>query len=197
MIGAVALAALLSSCAPKIAPDTMSAIIEVESGNNELSLHDNTTRKSYEPRDYRRALAIAQGLIARGDSVDVGLAQINSGNFAGYRTNAAQMLFACQNLIVAAQILSGAYTTAQAAYPEPSVALYRALGAYNTGSIHAGDAYAAKVVAAASVPSISIIAGPLATQSAKTAVPRRSPSPQPSPTPTPVPPSWHGNWGPP
>jgi hypothetical protein len=49
----------------------------------------------------------------------------------------------------------------------------------------------------ASVPSISIIAGPLAPQSAKTAVPRRSPSPQPSPTPTPVPPSWHGNWGPP
>jgi type IV secretion system protein VirB1 len=195
MIAPVALAALLSSCAPSVAPDTMTAIVDVESGRNPFALHDNSTGRSYAPQAYREALTIASALIGQRHSVDVGLAQINSGNFAGYRTNAAAMLFPCQNLIVASQILGGAYATAQAAFPEPSVALFHSLGAYNTGSIHAGAAYASRVVSAASVPSITVITGHPDRQADRTSeIPKLPSMPSPTPRPTPVP-VGSGDWG--
>ena len=50
---ALALAALMAHCAPTVAPSTMTAIVQVESGGDPLAIGDNTTRRSYYPRDSR------------------------------------------------------------------------------------------------------------------------------------------------
>jgi len=154
MLAAGTLAAYLSTCAPNVAPSTMTAIVGVESGGNPFALHDNTTRRAFAPRDGRTALAIARALIQRGDSVDVGIAQVNSANFPGYHVNAAQMLEPCANLIVASRILADAYARAAATFPQPREALWHAISAYNTGSLFAGRAYVAAVVAEATRPAI-------------------------------------------
>ncbi len=157
------LAAFLSTCAPGVAPDTMRAIVGVESGGNPLALNDNTTRRSYAPRDRVTALAIARVLLARGDSVDVGLAQINSVNFRAYGVDASTMLEPCRNLSVASRILSADYTWAFTSYPTPQLALWHAISAYNTGSLFAGKPYVDAVVAQAfrapTVPTIQLLAG--------------------------------------
>jgi len=159
------LAAYLSTCAPTIAPTTMAAIVGVESGGSPFALHDNTTRRAYAPRDARLALVIARALLARGDSVDIGIAQVNSENFAAYHVDASDMLQPCSNLSVASRILDNAYTRAAATFPAPREALWHAISAYNTGSLFAGHAYVAAVVAEAmrpaTVPPIAILATPL------------------------------------
>jgi type IV secretion system protein VirB1 len=160
-ITGAALAALLQTCAPSVAPSTMSAIVRVESGGNPLAIGDISTGRSYAPRTYADALSTAKTLIARGHSVDVGLAQINSGNFASYHTNAAQVLFPCQGLIIGSAILANAYRWSSVTFADPRRALCGAVSSYNTGSLFDGAAYVKKVVAQADrtpfVPSIDLL----------------------------------------
>ncbi|MGP6190432.1 MAG: lytic transglycosylase domain-containing protein [Vulcanimicrobiaceae bacterium] len=162
-LAGVALAGLLSACAPSVSTDTMAAVVGVESGGDALALGDNTLRRAFHPRDRAAAVTLAQALIARGDSLDVGLAQVNSGNFAAYGVTAAQMLEPCRNVRVGSSILAGNYRSAAARFPNPRVALWHAIMAYNTGSIYAGDSYARLVVSQATlgpvVPSIALLTG--------------------------------------
>ena len=158
IIVGTALAVLLYGCAPGVAPSTMAAIVAVESAGDPYALNDNTSARSYVPRDYANALATAQALIRQGHSVDVGIAQVNSGNFAAFHTTAREMLDPCRNLQVASQILAGDYAQARAIFPEQRSALWHAISEYNTGSLYTGKRYVDLVVAAASrvplVPSI-------------------------------------------
>jgi type IV secretion system protein VirB1 len=161
MISAAAFAAYLSMCAASISPDTMRAIVGVESGGNPFALLDNTTRRSYFPNDARQARSIVLPLIAQGHSVDVGLAQVNSGNFSTYHVDAVRMLEPCVNLTVASQILANDYARALTVSSNPHDALWRAVSAYNTGSLFAGRTYVAAVIAQAmrapTVPTISLL----------------------------------------
>jgi type IV secretion system protein VirB1 len=163
IIAETALAVLLTTCAPDVAPSTMAAIVAVDSAGNPYALNDNTGHRSYAPRDYANALATAQALIRRGNSVDVGIAQVNSGNFAAFHTTAREMLDPCPNLRVASRILSDDYAEARTVFPEPGQALWHAISAYNTGSLYAGKPYVDRVIAAATretrVPSIALLTG--------------------------------------
>jgi len=162
MIIPVALAAALHTCAPAAAPDTMAAIVAVESGGWPYAVNDNTARRSYRPRTREDALRVAAAALRAGHSIDVGIAQVNSGNFRAFNVDAASMLEPCANLRVGSAILANAYRAAAARYPDRSQALWRAIMAYNSGSIYAGESYVRSVVAAASstapiVPSIAIV----------------------------------------
>ena len=162
MIIPVALAVALRTCAPAAAPDTMAAIVAVESAGWPYAINDNTIRRSYRPRTRMEALRIAESAIRAHHSVDVGIAQVNSGNFAAFHVDAAAMLESCANLRVGSAILANAYHAAALRFPDRSQALVHALMAYNTGSIYAGAPYVRAVVAAAMtstpiVPSIAIV----------------------------------------
>jgi type IV secretion system protein VirB1 len=161
MIGVAALAAYLSTCAPTVSADTMRASITIESGGNELAVHDNTLNRSFAERDRANAARLVRVLLARGDSVDVGIAQINSANFVGYHVTPEQMLEPCANLRVSSSILTGAYNNAANRFPQPREALVHAIMAYNTGSLFAGERYVHAVVNAAFaqpiVPTISLL----------------------------------------
>ena len=52
--------ALMEQCAPAIAPVTLAAVVQQESGGNPLALHDNTAGKSYRPASLTEAAQIAR-----------------------------------------------------------------------------------------------------------------------------------------
>jgi len=158
---ALALAALLQACAPRVGPRTLTAIISVESGGNPNAIHDNTSGLSYFPSSAERATDLAVSLVAAGHSVDLGISQINSMNLPGLALSVADMFDPCTNVRVSAQILTGDYRRAVAQFGPGQVALRHAIGAYNTGSIYAGSSYVSLVLAAAGARrqrSISVIA---------------------------------------
>jgi type IV secretion system protein VirB1 len=200
MMAGAALAVLLKTCASSVAPSTMNAIVGVESAGNPWALNDNATGRSYAPRSYAEALNTAKNLITQGHSVDVGIAQVNSGNFAGYHVTPAAMLMPCQNLIVASEILTNAYRWSYATYGEPHRALWGSISAYNTGSLTAGGRYVGLVVAAAQVvPSVDLITGGYAALGGPSPAPSGSPHPRPSPRVTASPKpfgtgQWHSQW---
>jgi type IV secretion system protein VirB1 len=129
----------------------MAAIVQVESGGNPLAIGDNTTRRSYYPRDRATAERLARRLLDAGHLLDLGIAQIDSMNFAGYGMTTHTIFDPCTNLNVGARILSGDYAFAARRYGDGQVALRHAIGMYNTGLLNAGARYIARVVAAAAI----------------------------------------------
>jgi type IV secretion system protein VirB1 len=147
----LALAALIRQCAPAVAPSTMAAIVQVESGGDPLVIGDNTTRRSYYPYDRASAESLARRLLDAGHLLDVGIAQIDSMNFASFGVTVHTIFDPCINLSVGARILSGDYTFAAQRYGDGQVALRHAIGMYNTGRLNAGASYIARVLDAAEI----------------------------------------------
>ena len=141
---------LLMTCAPAVDPVTMAAVVKQESAGHPWVINNNTTRKSSSFRTRAEAVAAARSAIQQGDSVDMGLAQINSKNLPALGLSVDQVFDPCINLAAAAQILSAAYTK--------SGSLVGALSSYNTGRADSsrGVAYAQKIFAQAgsAVPAI-------------------------------------------
>jgi type IV secretion system protein VirB1 len=147
----LALAALIRHCAPAVAPSTMAAIVQVESGGDPFAIGDNTTRRSYYPHDRATAERLARRLLDAGHLLDLGIAQIDSMNFAGFGVTARTIFDPCINLSVGARILGGDYAFAAGRYGDGQVALRHAIGMYNTGRLNAGARYIARVLAAAGI----------------------------------------------
>lgn len=149
MLTPAVLALLLRSCAGNVAPQTQAAVVAAESAGDAWALSDNTTRRVYRPRSYESAVPLARSLIDRGDSVDVGIGQINSGNFPALGVTPELMLHPCANLRVSSAMLTQAYRSQYAALGgTPSVtqlALERMLQIYNSGKPWGDDRYAALV----------------------------------------------------
>ena len=150
-------AALLQRCAPAIAPVTMAAVVQKESAGNPLALYDNTAGTSYRPGSIAEAARTVRELIARGHSVDIGLAQINSKNLPGMRLDADKVLDPCTNLRAAQTILLRGWKQSRGD-------LRGALAAYNTGNTGSsvGAKYAASVYSKAGVVVPAIPGGTLA-----------------------------------
>lgn len=149
MFHPAALAALIAHCAPNIAPATMTAIVNVESGGNSLAIGDNTAGRSYYPRDRANAESLARRLIDAGHSIDAGIAQIDSMNFAGFGVSVHSIFDPCINLSIGARILSDDYALAARRYRDAQVALRHAIGMYNTGRLNGEARYVAQVLVAA------------------------------------------------
>ena len=148
---------LIQLCAPEVAPVTLAAIVQQESGGNPLLLHDNTTRSTLHPASRTEAEKLAQSLIRSGHSVDIGLAQINSHNLPALRLSVVDVLDPCTNLHAAQSVLLAAWR--QSGHDLPS-----ALAAYNTGETTTtiGKRYSAQVFTNAGVKVPAIPGGTLA-----------------------------------
>jgi type IV secretion system protein VirB1 len=148
---ALALTALMAHCAPTVASSTMTAIVQVESGGNPLAIGDNTTRRSYYPHDRAAAERLARRLLNAGHLLDLGIAQIDSMNLAGFGVTTHAIFDPCINLSIGAKILSDDYVFAARKYDDAEIALRHAIGMYNTGRLNGGARYIARVLAAAGV----------------------------------------------
>ncbi len=149
---------IAQQCAPEIAPPTLSAIVQVESGGDPWALWDNTARRGYRPASRQQAERILRVLMAEGHQVDVGIAQIDTKNFPSYGLRPSNVFGVCTNLRVGADILAAGYRKAAAVYGPGQQALYHAFEAYNSGALHGDAIYANRVLRAAGIP-VTVQAG--------------------------------------
>lgn len=139
---------LAADCAPSVPKQTLEAVAQTESALDSWALHDNTTGASERPTSQERALADTWTWLNRGDSVDIGLMQINAANLPALGMTVRDALNPCTSLAGGAAILRAAYgggkTTA-----DQQAALLMALSRYNTGSPFLGimNGYARHVMA--------------------------------------------------
>lgn len=146
------LLALAAACAPQVAPQTMAAIVRVESGLDPLAIGVNGVgRRALRPRTPEAAVAHAEALIAGGHSIDLGLAQINSRNLARLGLTPRTAFDPCRNLAAGAAILEAGYRRAAPRRGQEQAGLRTALSYYNTGHPERGlrNGYVARVTAAA------------------------------------------------
>jgi len=147
-----ALSALAAACAPQVAPATLMAITQVESGLDPLAIGVNGPhRAALRPRSAAEAAAAARRLIAEGRDVDLGLGQINQRNLGSLGLSLEAAFDPCRNLAASAAVLQAGYRRARLAGAAGPAALRTALSFYNTGHPTRGlrNGYVAKVVAAA------------------------------------------------
>lgn len=135
--------------APAVAEKTVAAIVQVESAGNPLAIHDNTTGRSYKPVSSAQARALLAALLRLGHNVDAGLMQINSAHFTRFRLSPDNVFDPCVNLSVGASILRKAWSLAIDAGFRGQNALWHAVQAYNSGSLHGSPSYALRVWSAA------------------------------------------------
>jgi len=144
------LAALLNSCAPNVAPATMTAIIQVESERDPYRIGVNSGGSLLrQPGNAADAIATARSLMRKGANFDAGLMQINSANFARLGVTPETVFDPCTNLRAGARLLADNYGRARlSGHVDP---LRAALSEYNTGSRSRGlmNGYVGKVFAAA------------------------------------------------
>jgi type IV secretion system protein VirB1 len=157
--------ALASQCAPSVAPETLLSVVAAESRFNPLAIGVNGAPPvTVNVTTKEQAVARASALIAGGRSVDLGLAQINSGNLSRLGLSVADAFDPCRNLAAAARVLREGYSPS--AGDDPQLALLRALSRYNTGHARRGftNGYVAKVMNAATqiVPALRAESSPVA-----------------------------------
>jgi type IV secretion system protein VirB1 len=130
---------LAIQCAPNVSPVTIEAIIRVESKGNPLAINVNRVKvQPIVPKTAHDVAKVAKDWIARGFSVDLGLAQINSANLQKLGLTVEQVLDPCTNIKASAIILAEGYSRAKNLHGEGQTALQAALSAYNTGNFTNG-----------------------------------------------------------
>jgi type IV secretion system protein VirB1 len=155
---ATALLALASQCAPTVAPETVLAIIQTESGGEQFALNVNGGRQPARQTSAADAAATARRYVAAGYSVDLGLGQINSRNMRWLGLTWDTVFDPCTNVAALARVLTTNYNAVKAGR-DPQTALRVALSMYNTGSQTRGfrNGYVAKVVGNAGVSSTTAL----------------------------------------
>jgi len=168
--------ALAQECAPTVAPQTMAAVVSVESGYNPYAIGVVGGRLARQPKSRDEAVATAQQLEADGWNFSLGVAQVNRYNLPKYQITYEQAFDACTSLRVGSKILEDCYVRASKRTPEPQAALHAAISCYYSGNFTRGfkpdvagkPSYVQKVLASAGVqpkaipvvPSIQTGTGP-------------------------------------
>jgi len=136
-------------CAPGVAPQTLLAVAQAESGLDADAVGLGPV--ALRPAGRAAATALAAALIAAGARPDLGLAQINAGNLPALGLEVADAFDPCRNLDAAARLLQSGYRRARRAGEGEQAALREALSRYNTGDPRRGlrNGYVARVEAAA------------------------------------------------
>lgn len=132
--------AFIQACAPAVAVQTMQALIKVESDSDPLALSANRSGRAVRLQvdNITEAIQLAKAEIKAGNTVDIGLAQINSANLKKLGYSVERAFDPCANLRGASEILSSAYAGAVRLHGEGQTALRAALSAYNTGDYQRG-----------------------------------------------------------
>ena len=138
---------LFSQCGAGVHPDTLNAIIKVESNYNQLAIYDNTTGASYRPQSKEQAIYLTEIFLSSGHSIDIGLMQINSQHLAKLNIDYKDLFDPCYNVAIGTKILSGFYREHARGNPtdQPDMILLKALSSYTTGSPHKGKRYVNKI----------------------------------------------------
>lgn len=179
---------LAQECAPTVAPQTMLAVVQVESGINPYAIGVVGGRLERQPQSQAEAVATAKALEAEGWNFSVGVAQVNRYNLTKYSLTYEQAFEPCANMRVGSQILEECYMRALPATDgDRQRALHSALSCYYSGNFTRGfrpdkagePSYVQKVLARANIEVNPIPVVPAVTASTTDAQ-REAAAPTPS-----------------
>jgi type IV secretion system protein VirB1 len=151
MIHAVAaITALVQQCAPEVATEAVVPLVVTESGGNDLSINVNRGPR-VRANTVAEGAALVRRYMAAGYTVDVGLAQVNSTNFARLGVTVEQAFEPCTNLRLTSLMLQEGYGLASRHYTGLD-AISATYSLYNTGTLTRGfrNGYVGRVWSAAS-----------------------------------------------
>lgn len=176
MIPLAAFLALAQQCAPAVAPATLAAVVQVESGFNPYAIGVVHGHLQRQPANLDEAVATVGALEAAGWNYSVGLAQVNRSNWTRLGLSPKTAFDPCRNLAAGAAILQGCFERAKetnavahaSASAPTQIALRAGLSCYASGDFHTGfrTGYVQRVVAQAThadaaVPAIVAGASPI------------------------------------
>jgi type IV secretion system protein VirB1 len=158
------LLALAQECAPTVAPTTMAAIVNVESGKNPYAIGVVGGRLERQPSNQQEAVATAKALADNGWNFSVGVAQVNRYNLPKYAISLEQAFDACTNIRIGSKILEDCYVRAAKTTPDTQAALQAAFSCYYSGNFTRGfqpdvagkPSYVEKVLASADNATLAI-----------------------------------------
>ncbi|GMM62514.1 lytic transglycosylase domain-containing protein [Novosphingobium pituita] len=131
-----AIAELAQRCAPEIATEAVVPLVMTESGGDDLRINVNKGPR-VQATTIAEGAALVRRYMAAGYTVDVGLAQVNSANFARLGASIEQVFDPCTNLRLASRILQDSYALASRSYGGLD-AISATYSLYNTGSLTRG-----------------------------------------------------------
>lgn len=152
--------ALAQQCAPTVAPQTMAAVVHVESNFNPYAIGVVGGRLQRQPKSQAEAVATAKALEADGWNFSVGVAQVNRYNLPKYSLTYEEAFEPCANIRVGSKILEDCYTRAlPRTEGDRQRALHSAFSCYYSGNFTRGfrpdkagePSYVQKVLAQANV----------------------------------------------
>ncbi len=131
-----AIVALAQQCAPEIATEAVVPLVVTESGGDPLRINVNKGPRVRASSPSQGA-AIVRRYMAAGYTVDVGLAQINSSNFARLGVTPEEVFEPCTNLRLASKVLQEGFELASRHYTGFD-AISATYSVYNTGTLRRG-----------------------------------------------------------
>lgn len=151
---------LAHECAPTISPQTLAAVVSVESSHNPYAIGIVGGKLEKQPTDKYAAQLIVHDLLKADKNFSVGIAQINRYNLPKYNLSYNDAFDACKNLEVAAKILEDCYSRSYAINHDEQTALRESFSCYYSGNFERGfkpdaigqPSYVQKVVAQADKP---------------------------------------------
>lgn len=151
--------ALAQQCAPTVAPQTMAAVVHVESSFNPYAIGVVGGRLARQPANFDEAVATAKALEADGWNFSLGVAQVNRYNLPKYKLTYEQAFEPCANMRVGSKILEDCFVRATPRTPNEQAALQAAFSCYYSGNFTRGfrpdkagePSYVQKVLAQANV----------------------------------------------
>lgn len=184
--------ALAQECAPTVSPQTMAALVHVESSYNPYAIGVVGGRLQRQPKTLEEAVATAEQLAANGWNFSMGIAQVNRYNLPKYKLSYAQAFEPCANLRAGSKILEECYARAAVKMPgKEQNALQAAFSCYYSGNFTRGfkpdkagsPSYVQKVLASANVMPKAIPVVPAIKQGAPQAKPAAKPAAVPAAAP--------------
>lgn len=151
---------LAQQCAPTVAPQTMAAVVQVESSFNPYAIGVVGGKLQRQPKSQAEAVATAKALEADGWNFSVGVAQVNRYNLPKYSLTYEEAFEPCANVRVGSKILEDCYTRAlPRTEGDRQRVLHSALSCYYSGNFTRGfrpnkagePSYVQKVLAQANV----------------------------------------------
>lgn len=130
--------ALALECAPTVAPQTMAAVVSVESTFNPYAIGVVGGRLARQPKNQDEAVATARQLASDGWNFSLGVAQVNRYNLPKYNIGYAEAFDACTSLRVGSKILEDCYVRASKGTPDQQAALQKAFSCYYSGNFTRG-----------------------------------------------------------
>jgi len=130
--------ALAQQCAPSVHPQTMAAVVGVESGSNPLAIGVVGGALVRQPNHLAEATATALALDRAGYNFSMGIAQVNRYNLGKYGLDYITAFDACESLRAGSLILKDCFDRARVRITDQQQALHAAFSCYYSGNFATG-----------------------------------------------------------